>query len=157
LFTPQYSWNTAKVDVMHKSINHSCFPTVLCLAELLLFLFCHSTFQILVWIQHFQFFFLWKESLNNDGHQFHQYQQNNELTEYKKIPQHMTLEIQVLAWDRHKNVTGLNYLMGPQQTSITYIWDIKSYYKNLQCRLIKSPMTNLGLKYNPKQIFTWII
>jgi hypothetical protein len=24
----------------------------------------------------------------------------------------MTLEIQVLAWDRHKNVTGLNWLMG---------------------------------------------
>jgi len=75
----------------------------------------------------------------------------------KKRPWHMTFEIQVLAWDRHTIVTGLNYLMGPQQTSITYIWDIKSYYKNLQCRLIKSPMTNLGLKYNPKQIFTWII
>ena len=38
---------------------------------------------------------LWKESLNSDGHQFHQYQQNKqspliltELTEHKKIPQH---------------------------------------------------------------------
>jgi hypothetical protein len=47
--------------------------------------------------------------------------------------------------------------MEPQQTGITYIWDIKSYYKNLQCRLNKSPMTNLGLKYNPNQIFTLII
>jgi len=54
------------------------------LAELLLFLFCHSTFQILVCIQHCQFFSLWKESLKNDGHQFHQYQQNNELTEHEK-------------------------------------------------------------------------
>ena len=27
-------------------------------------------------------------------------------------PQHMTLEIQVLARDRHKNVVGLNLLMG---------------------------------------------
>jgi hypothetical protein len=26
----------------------------------------------------------------------------------------MTLEIQVLAWDRHKNVAGLNWLMGFQ-------------------------------------------
>jgi hypothetical protein len=29
----------------------------------------------------------------------------------KKGPQHMTVEIQVLAWDRHKNVAGLNQLM----------------------------------------------
>jgi hypothetical protein len=26
--------------------------------------------------------------------------------ENKKIPQHMTLEIHVLAWDKHKNVVG---------------------------------------------------
>jgi len=31
-----------------------------------------------------------------------------------KTPQHMTLEIQVLAWDRHKYVRGLNQLMGYQ-------------------------------------------
>ena len=29
----------------------------------------------------------------------------------KKKPQHMMLEIQVLAWDRHKNVAWLNRLM----------------------------------------------
>ena len=41
-----------------------------------------------------------ERTFNNDGHQFHQYQQNErslfilpELTEYKKRPQHMTLEI----------------------------------------------------------------
>jgi hypothetical protein len=28
--------------------------------------------------------------------------------------QHMMLEIQVLAWDRHKHVAGLNQLMGSQ-------------------------------------------
>ena len=28
-------------------------------------------------------------------------------------PQHMALEIQVLAWDRCKNVAGLNQLLGP--------------------------------------------
>jgi len=50
--------------------------------------------------------------------QFHQYQQNEQsplffagLTQKKK--QHMTLEIQILAWDRYKHVTGLNRLMGP--------------------------------------------
>jgi hypothetical protein len=55
---------------------------------------------------------------NSDGHQFHQYQQNEQsllilikLAEHKKRPQHMTLEIQVLAWDRHNNVVGLILLM----------------------------------------------
>jgi hypothetical protein len=28
----------------------------------------------------------------------------------------MTLEIQVLVWDRHKTVAGFNRLMGPQLT-----------------------------------------
>ena len=42
---------------------------------------------------------LWWENLNNYGHQFHQYQQNEQ-------PQHVTLEIKVLAWDRHKSVAG---------------------------------------------------
>ena len=32
------------------------------------------------------------------------------LTEHKKRPQHATFEIQVLAWDRHKNMVGLNRL-----------------------------------------------
>ena len=50
-----------------------------------------------------------KESLISDGHQFHQYQQNEQsplsLAHWtQKRPWHMTLEIQILAWDRHKNV-----------------------------------------------------
>jgi len=32
----------------------------------------------------------------------------------QKRPRHMTLFIQALAWDRHKNVAGLNRLMGSQ-------------------------------------------
>ena len=43
-----------------------------------------------------------KESLNSDGHQYQQYQQNEqslliltELTQHKKNPRHMTLDIQV--------------------------------------------------------------
>jgi len=31
-----------------------------------------------------------------------------------KTPQHMTLEIQVIAWNMHKNVAGLNLVMGSQ-------------------------------------------
>jgi hypothetical protein len=46
-----------------------------------------------------------KKSLNSDGQQFHQYQEN----EHKKD---MTLEIQVLDWDRHKGMAELNWLMG---------------------------------------------
>jgi hypothetical protein len=35
-------------------------------------------------------------------------------TPKKKRPGHMALEILLLAWDRHKNVAGLNQLMGSQ-------------------------------------------
>ena len=47
---------------------------------------------------------LWKESLNSDGHLYLQ----NELSLLasnvwtQKRPRHMTLEIQALAWDKHK-------------------------------------------------------
>jgi hypothetical protein len=34
------------------------------------------------------------------------------LTEHKKNPQHLTLEIKVLAWDSHRNVARLNLSMG---------------------------------------------
>jgi hypothetical protein len=34
-----------------------------------------------------------------------------QLTEHKKRPRHMTLEIQALVWHRHKKVAGLNWLM----------------------------------------------
>ena len=62
---------------------------------------------------------LWKESLNSNGEQFHQYQQNKQSsftwTHWtQKRPQHMMLEIQVLAWDSHTHVAGLNQLMGSQ-------------------------------------------
>jgi hypothetical protein len=36
---------------------------------------------------------------------------SSQLIEYIKRPRHMTLEIQVLVWDRHENVEGL---MGSQ-------------------------------------------
>ena len=60
---------------------------------------------------------LWTESLDSDGQQFHKYQQNKKspftLTHRtQNRPQHIMLEIQVLAWDKHNNVAGLNQLMG---------------------------------------------
>ena len=44
-----------------------------------------------------------KESLNSDGQQYHQYQQNNQSP---LTSTHWT-EIQVLTWNRHNNVAGL--------------------------------------------------
>jgi hypothetical protein len=60
----------------------------------------------------------WKESLNSDVQQFRQYKQNKypplTLNHWTwKRPWHMTLNIQVLSWDRYDNVAGLNIWMGP--------------------------------------------
>ena len=57
------------------------------------------------------------ESLNNDGQQFHQYQQNKQpsLTSNhwtQKRSQHMVLEIYVQARNRYKKVVVLNRLIG---------------------------------------------
>jgi hypothetical protein len=66
--------------------------------------------------------FLWKESLNSDSHQFHQYQQNktnnylsskvNSLNTKDHDMWHEMLKIQILALDRHKNVAGVNRVDG---------------------------------------------
>ena len=54
---------------------------------------------------------VWKETLNIDGYQVHQYQQNKQyhliLTEIDKHKQTTKLEIQVMAWDRYTNVARL--------------------------------------------------
>jgi len=50
-----------------------------------------------------------KEKLNSDGNKIHQYQQNKQLHLFqmiKKKPQHMLMEIQFLAWDWYKHVSG---------------------------------------------------
>ena len=36
------------------------------------------------------------------------------LTELMQRPRHMTLEIHVLSWDIHKDMTGINWLIGSQ-------------------------------------------
>ena len=41
-----------------------------------------------------------------------------QIIEHKKRPRHMTLDIQVLAWNRHKTVAELNLLMGSQPIHI---------------------------------------
>ena len=43
-----------------------------------------------------------------------------QIIERKKEQLHMTMEIQGLAWDRNKNVTGLNNLMGPQSWVLSH-------------------------------------
>ena len=70
---------------------------------------------------------LCRESLNTDGHQFHQYQQNEtiysspQFVNIKETMTYMTLEIQVLVWDRHRSVAVLNQLMGKQPQSLLII------------------------------------
>jgi hypothetical protein len=61
---------------------------------------------------------LWKESLNNDCQQFHQYQQNEQppLTSNHQTlsrPRHIPKENRLLTWDRLINAAGLNRLMRP--------------------------------------------
>ena len=58
------------------------------------------------------------QNVYGDGQQFHKYisKTNNhlssQLTEHEKTHNiHCMLEIQVLVWDRHKHVAGLNRLM----------------------------------------------
>jgi len=47
--------------------------------------------------------YLWKDSLNSDGQQSHQYQS----VIFTHWAQKTMLEIQVLVWDRYKHVVGL--------------------------------------------------
>jgi hypothetical protein len=55
-----------------------------------------------------------------------------------------TLEIHVLVWDRHKNVVGLNWLMGSQPSSISSrFWckSCKSYSVPITYRIMWFPRT----------------
>jgi len=59
------------------------------------------------------------ERINSEGQQFLKHQQNEQLPLTSSHlshnrPRHMTTEIQVLASDRHKNVVGINRLIGSQ-------------------------------------------
>ena len=71
---------------------------------------------------------LWKESLHSDGKKFHQFinKTNNHLSllNIKKMLLEMMLQIQVMPWDRHKNVAGLNQLMG-FQSSLSWKLDLQ--------------------------------
>ena len=64
---------------------------------------------------------------------------NYQITEHKKNPQHMPMEIQVLVWDRQKNVAELNLLTEPipsldnLQQQYKYEWTIKKDYGTQIC------------------------
>ena len=45
---------------------------------------------------------LWKEYLNSDGQEFHQ---------YRERPRHMPFEVQVLDWEKEKDVARLNQVI----------------------------------------------
>jgi hypothetical protein len=53
--------------------------------------------------------------VETDCQQFHHYQQITDLS--SQIIEHKKDHEQVLAWDRHKNVVGLNRKMGSQPFS----------------------------------------
>ena len=57
---------------------------------------------------------LWKQSLNSDGQQFHQYQQTKQspLVLNKKQPQHIMLKSQVLAWGQTQKCGGVKPVNG---------------------------------------------
>ena len=57
--------------------------------------------------------------------------QNNHLSPHlkHKNPQHITLEIHVLSWERHKNVEGLNLIMGLQSTLSS--WSLDNWISNI--------------------------
>ena len=63
----------------------------------------------------------------------------------------MTLEIQVLAWDRHKNVAGLNRLKGSQPSSPVDNWITNNTYIVYKC-MIKEIDSLLNVIQNVKKI-----
>jgi hypothetical protein len=113
-----YHWNFIRFWIL------KCVQSVICL-----YLCCHwrSNYQEgkgcdpINWFNshifvnqslYYYFIMLWKESLGNNGQQFHQYQQNQQhfslqIIEHSKDHNAWgsQLESQVLAMDRHKNVT----------------------------------------------------
>ena len=101
---------------------------------------------------------LWKKSLNSDGHQFHQFQQNDQsplifnlFSTKRTWP--TTLETQVLVWYRHKEVAGLNQLMGSQPSPLDN-WDVWKfdfiYYKNNECTTRYNwNIVESGIKHSP--------
>ena len=106
---------------------------------------------------------LWKESLNSDSHQLHQYQQNeqsplvwNHWMQKKKTSRHMMLEIQFfLAWHKHKtNVAELNLLMGypsllltesPMAINILKKQSFRLYYGFITPKTLNNLFSNLSI------------
>ena len=94
-----------------------------------------TVYRVRVWLG------VWKESLNCDGPQFHK--TNNHLSPHlkHKNPQHITLEIHVLSWERHKNVEGLNLIMGLQSTLSS--WSLDNWISNISICIFTNDKKNL--------------
>ena len=94
-----------------------------------------TVYRVRVWLG------VWKESFNCDGPQFHK--TNNHLSPHlkHKNPQHITLEIHVLSWERHKNVEGLNLIMGLQSTLSS--WSLDNWISNISICIFTNDKKNL--------------
>jgi hypothetical protein len=68
-----------------------------------------------------------------------------QIIEHIRVPQHITLEMQVSAWDRHTNVAGLNHLMRSQpypSTQLDLHLQYRYMYKQTNSLSQKSPHTS---------------
>ena len=65
---------------------------------------------------------------------------------------HMTLEIQFLAWDRHKNVAGLNRLIGFQPSSLDNFISNRNTYINKQELHRSDPLKKCTINVNYQRI-----
>ena len=97
----------------------------------------HCYFKSLNWhfLVSWQVMALKNSFLSSDDQQIHKYQQNKLGTSTqntKRRPQFMTVEIQALYWDRHKNVAGLNQLKGSYFYGyIKYSWNSHVVLENI--------------------------
>ena len=57
---------------------------------------------------------------------------SSQIIQHKKNMTYMVLKIQVLDWDRHKNVVGLNQLMGSLIPPTPHFWqlDLQRKYRH---------------------------
>jgi hypothetical protein len=66
----------------------------------------------------------------------------------------MTLEIQVLAWDRHKNVAGLNQLLGSHDPTLPsrYLDNLDHFQRNVYCNYVEIEWEHIIVSMNQCRI-----
>ena len=125
----------------------------------------YNIFTYIIILKILEFFFYLNvyilHSENSDCQQLHQYQQNEHPPRTQTWPPHMSLEIQVLALDRHNNLVVWNLLMGtlPISDNIYYIvcYMIIIEFILFVCSNIEFPDTNSNPAYNGCDWSIWII